>query len=82
MTPTVCVAIDERGRVIGQMSNTFTEAITPFLWEKGRYADLQSYIPSSSGWVLKKATLIKGRVIIGSGEYRGKLSLFRLTLPQ
>lgn len=80
MQPIECHDIDEQGRVIGIMSNPATETTAPFLWEKGRYIDLQSCLPPQSGWVLKNPLQIKGFVIVGTGEYKGIPSLFRLTL--
>jgi len=46
----------------------------------GRYTDLNSLVPASSGWTLEQATGINDRgQIIGVGQHRGKRGAFLLT---
>ena len=51
-----------------------------FLWQSGKFSDLNSLISPKQGWVFENAVCINDRgQIVGTGTYRGKASGFLLT---
>ncbi|MBD0345012.1 MAG: DUF3466 family protein [Coleofasciculus sp. Co-bin14] len=72
-------AINNLGKIVGYstIGNSVSRAV---LWEKGSIKDLNSLIPSNSGWELNKARSIndKGQ-IVGSGTINGRTHAFLLT---
>lgn len=51
-----------------------------FLWQNGKFIDLNSLISPKRGWVFRDASCINDRgQIVGTGTYRGKYSGFLLT---
>jgi hypothetical protein len=80
-TCVTCDSIDDEGRVVGMMTEPFSESLTPYVWKDGRYMSLQALLPQKSGWQLTSVTKVKGRFVIGEGEFHGKKSYYRLTLP-
>ncbi|WP_309720657.1 hypothetical protein [Armatimonas sp.] len=73
--------LDAEGKVVGEMKNPLTGAITPFIWKAGRYRDLQTLLPPNSDWILQGAMRVAGRTVIGMGQYKGKPAVYRMTLP-
>jgi probable HAF family extracellular repeat protein len=74
------LAINERSQIVG-----FTEKV-PYgnrravLWEHSRLHDLNTLLPSSSGWVLNEARDINHQgQIVGVGTWKGKQRGFLLT---
>lgn len=54
-----------------------------FLWENGGMTDLNTFIPSDSGWILTAATAINDNGdIVGSGLLNGQVHGFLLTTGQ
>ncbi len=79
--PLRCADLDAEGKVVGEMKDPLTGAITPFVWKEGRYRDLQTLLPLNSGWILQGAMRVAGRTVIGMGQYKGEPAVYRLTLP-
>lgn len=51
-----------------------------FLWQDGRFTDLNGLLAKDSGWNLQDARAINGRgQIIGYGEHDGQERAFLLT---
>ena len=76
-----CEDADAEGKVVGNMQNPVTEAVTPYIWKDGRYFELQKLLPRSSGWELTSVGRVAGRFVLGNGLYRGAHATYRLTLP-
>lgn len=67
-------ALNNLGQIVGQSDKRAT------LWETGKIYDLNSLIPSASGWVLEDAAGINDHgQICGNGKHNGKERAFLLT---
>ncbi len=72
-------AINAPGVVVGQVSNGPGSG-RAFIWQDGVLTDLNTLIPSESGWVLKIATGINSNgQITGTGSVGGRTGAFLLT---
>lgn len=74
-------ALNNHGQVIGN-SEDASHVGAPFLWQKGAMVNLNSLLPSNSGWVLASASLINDAgQIAGYGSYNGSPAWYLLALP-
>ncbi|MGB7710777.1 MAG: DUF3466 family protein, partial [Microcoleus sp.] len=56
------VAINNKGQVVGLDTTTSSKGLYhPFIWQDGQMADLNSLIPSDSGWLLREVSAINDR---------------------
>ena len=62
----------------------FADAERAFVWDRSRgFRDLNSHIPSDSGWKLESATSINDRdEIVGRGDYKGQDDTGFLLIPE
>src|SRR5205823_3299855 len=74
-------AINNLGQIVG-ISFDSTGKLLPALWQNGAMTDLNTLLPSNSGWVLQTATLINDAgQIVGFGAYHGNSTWYLLSLP-
>ena len=75
-------SINDSGEVVGYSWSPDDPNPRAFLYIGGRMLDLNSLIPTNSGWVLEEAYGINANGdIVGSGLYNGQLSAFVLHDP-
>jgi len=56
------VDINNKGQVVGWDTTTSSDGLNhPFIWQDGQMADLNSLIPSDSGWLLREVSAINDR---------------------
>jgi probable HAF family extracellular repeat protein len=73
--------LNEQGDVVGTAQNGAGQP-RAFLWRDGTMTDLNTLIPSGTGWVLESAAAISdGGQIVGYGTLAGKRRAFVLTPP-
>ncbi len=73
--------INAGGQIVGDSVNTTTGFQRAFLYSGGTMADLNTLIPSDSGWVLNIASGINDfGAIVGQGTLNGQIHGFRLVL--
>jgi probable HAF family extracellular repeat protein len=77
----LALGINDAGQVVGSANLTGDAVNHAFLWtENGGLVDLNSLIPSDSGWELNNANAINATgQITGSGVYNGQIEAFLLT---
>lgn len=64
-------ALNNLGQVVGDSADTNGDS-RAFLWQSGTLVDLNSLLPSGSGWVLTKARFINDSgMIVGEGTLNG-----------
>ena len=74
--------INDSDQIIGIAwnSNINVADMGPFLWDNGVATNLNSLLPSGSGWVLTSATAINNRgQIVGQGAFQGAVHAFLLS---
>jgi probable HAF family extracellular repeat protein len=73
--------INDQGQVVGYSSDNGNNPHA-FIWEDGELTDLNSLLPSGSGWELKSAADIneEGK-IVGYGKYNGETHGYLLIPP-
>jgi probable HAF family extracellular repeat protein len=75
---TIAYSLNDKGQVTGTSSLASTDHA--FLWQDGRFTDLNDLIPTGSGWELGAAGDINNSgLILGSGTYHGEDHAFLLT---
>lgn len=83
------LAISPAGVIVG-WAQTSSNAQHAFIWSDGVMTDLNTLIPSGTGWVLEAATGIATGIstanagresIVGYGQYQGQRHAFFLTPP-
>lgn len=77
-------SLNNQGQVVGNFSLPHTRAqpqvLHAFLWQNGKFSDLNRLISPKLGWVFKDVNCINDRgQIVGTGTHRGKPSGFLLT---
>jgi len=77
-------SLNSKGQIVGNFSlphtRTQPQVLHAFLWQKGKFSDLNSLVSPKQGWVFRDARCISDRgQIVGTGTYRGKPSGFLLT---
>jgi len=75
-------AINNCGQIVGFSGVDFSDITTAhaLLWENGSMINLQTQIPTDSGWVLRQALGINDRgQIAGFGLHNGEIRAFLLT---
>ena len=74
-------AINNLGQIVGY-SSVSDGSLHAVLWQNGQVTDLNTLVPTNSGWVLSYAQFINdaGR-IVGSGTLNGVMQPFILDLP-
>ena len=71
--------INNPGQVVG-WCQLYNDSVRAFVWEDGAMSDLNSLIPSGSGWVLGEALAINNSgQIVGGGTLNGQYHGFLLT---
>ena len=77
---TSAYSINGPGQTVGEGSFNVSPFTRALLWDSGTAFDLNTQIPSDSGWVLVRAWDINGSgQIVGDGVYNGKNQAFLLT---
>jgi probable HAF family extracellular repeat protein len=72
--------INNRGQIVGYSSQSDLSTPHPLLWREGSMTELQTLIPTDSGWVLQMANGINDRgQIAGWGLHNGAYRAFVLT---
>jgi probable HAF family extracellular repeat protein len=72
--------LNNLGQVVGISSNAFNLQ-RAFLWQNGLMVDLNTFLPSGSGWELTAAFYLNDAgQIVGYGNYQGQFSWFLMTL--
>lgn len=72
--------LNNASQIVGD-STDVSEVMFPFLWENGMMMDLNSLLPSDSGWELWSAQFINDAgQIVGLGLFNGQFAWFKLTL--
>jgi probable HAF family extracellular repeat protein len=72
-------SINSSGQIVGNSLLSGDSAIHAFIYQHGAMADLNTLIPSGTGWVLQNATGINDiGQIIGTGTLNGSFTAFRL----
>lgn len=70
------LGINSENRVVGTSTGSSGNQ-TAFLWDNGKFYDLNSLIPANTGWVLIRATAINDKgEITGTGNYNGHTRAF------
>jgi probable HAF family extracellular repeat protein len=73
-------ALNNLGQVVGDSANSNGMAHA-FLWSNGSMVDLNSLLPTNSGWTLSSGEFINDAgTVVGIGTYNGVDQVFRLTL--
>jgi probable HAF family extracellular repeat protein len=73
-------SINDLGQVVGNSADTNNVSV-PFLWQNGVMADLNSFLPDNSGWVLAAAFKINDRSqVLGYGFYNGNFSWYLFSI--
>lgn len=77
-------SLNNKGQIVGYFPLPHAPAkgngLHAFLWQNGKFTDLNSLISPKRGWVFNEADCINDRgQIVGTGTYRGKPSGFLLT---
>lgn len=77
-------SLNNKGQIVGYYYLPRVAGKKPvqhaFLWQKGKFSDLNRLISPKRGWVFRDASCINDRgQIVGTGTYRGKYSGFLLT---
>jgi len=74
----VAYGINDAGQIVGVSSN-YCSGGGAFLYEGGAMTDLNSFLPTSSGWELEAATAINDSgQIVGTGIINGQVHAFLL----
>lgn len=72
--------INNLGVIVGHTNNLGTHRA--YVWQNGVTTDLNSLLPSNSGWVLERANAINDyNCITGWGRYRGEQRAFVMCIP-
>jgi probable HAF family extracellular repeat protein len=78
-TSSFAYGINSSGQIVGYSYIPESENSRAFLWMAGGLLDLNSLLPSDSGWELNAAYAINDNgQIAGMGTYQGELRAFRL----
>jgi probable HAF family extracellular repeat protein len=73
------IGINAGNVVVGEASNDPAPG-SAFIWQNGVIRDLNTLIPTGSGWFLQQATAINdGGQIVGNGTVGGQVHAFLLT---
>jgi probable HAF family extracellular repeat protein len=73
-------SINNQGQIIGGSAQNDGSSPHALLWQDGTITDLQTVVPSDSGWVLLSVNTINNRgQIAGWGTHDGQLRAFVLT---
>jgi probable HAF family extracellular repeat protein len=81
-TSSEALGMNELGDVVGTSRNSAGAARAFVVWHDGVMTNLNSLIPSGSGWVLETATGISdSRQIVGTGVFNGVRRAYLLTPP-
>jgi probable HAF family extracellular repeat protein len=90
-TNSAALGLNNRGQVVGISSLSFSPPPSPpvdnfecpchaVIWQDGKATDLNTLIPSNSGWQLINAVAINDRgLIVGSGGFNNESRAFLLT---
>jgi probable HAF family extracellular repeat protein len=74
--------INNSGQIVGNSTTAGDSAVHAFIYQNGTMTDLNTLIPSNSGWVLFGATSINDLgQIVGTGQFNGVDAAFRLDPP-
>jgi probable HAF family extracellular repeat protein len=72
--------LNNLGHVVGEAENASTNVV-PFLWRNGTMVDVNSLLPTNSGWLLFTAEFINDNgQIVGAGLHNGEFAYYVLTL--
>lgn len=75
--------INNAGLIVGKSERISGSAAVAILWENGIAIDLNTLIPSGSGWNLLSAEGINDAGdIVGFGTFGGNSRAFLLTIPE
>ena len=76
-------AINDKGQIVGQAEVSASHDLHAVIWENGKMTDLNTFVPTEFGWVLRYATGINrhGQIIVNGyrAVYDGQTRTFLLT---
>jgi hypothetical protein len=73
---------DDRGEMVGYLSDSGTGDVTPFIWQSGAMTDPNVYVPPDSGWTLHFALGSDvGDVVGRARNANGPFRAFKLQSP-
>ncbi len=71
--------INDHGNIVGWYGSGGFD-VKPFLWSDGKFVDLNSLLPSESGWALRIASGINSKdQIVGQGSFGGETRAYLLS---